>query len=59
MSQPLADAAGVYALLADGTTVQIRPANPGDFEAVKALLGDIASCIALTAAKSPGLAGLI
>src|SRR5215467_10008952 len=37
MSQPLADAAGVYALLADGTTVQIRPANPGDFEAVKAM----------------------
>jgi acyl-CoA synthetase (NDP forming)/GNAT superfamily N-acetyltransferase len=37
MSQPLADAAGVYALLADGTTVQIRPADPGDFAAVKAM----------------------
>ena len=37
MSQPLADAAGVYALLADGTTVQIRPASPGDFAAVKAM----------------------
>src|SRR5215469_8626397 len=37
MSQPLADAAGVYALLADGTTVQIRPAGPGDFAAVKAM----------------------
>ena len=30
-------ASGVYALLADGTTVQIRPAGPGDFEAVKAM----------------------
>jgi len=29
--------AGVYALLADGTTVQIRPAVSGDFEAVKAM----------------------
>jgi len=37
MSQPLADAAGVYALLADGTTVQIRPAGHGDFAAVKAM----------------------
>src|SRR5262249_1917936 len=37
MSQPLADAAGVYALLADGTTVQIRPAGHGDFAAVKAI----------------------
>ncbi len=27
----------VYALLADGTTVEIRPAGPGDFEAVKAM----------------------
>ena len=27
----------VYALLADGTTVQIRPAGPGDFAAVKAM----------------------
>ena len=37
MSRPLVDAAGVYALLADGTTVQIRPASPGDFAAVKAM----------------------
>jgi acyl-CoA synthetase (NDP forming)/GNAT superfamily N-acetyltransferase len=29
--------AQVYALLADGTTVEIRPAGPGDFEAVKAM----------------------
>ena len=29
--------AGVYALLADGTTVQIRSAVAGDFEAVKAM----------------------
>jgi acyl-CoA synthetase (NDP forming)/GNAT superfamily N-acetyltransferase len=28
---------GVYALLADGTTVEIRPAAPGDFEAIKAM----------------------
>jgi acyl-CoA synthetase (NDP forming)/GNAT superfamily N-acetyltransferase len=28
---------GVYALLADGTTVQIRPAAPEDFEAVRAM----------------------
>ena len=27
----------VYALLADGTTVQIRPAGPGDFNAVRAM----------------------
>jgi len=27
----------VYALLADGTTVQIRPATPDDFDAVKAM----------------------
>ncbi|MGO8893554.1 MAG: GNAT family N-acetyltransferase [Streptosporangiaceae bacterium] len=29
--------AQVYALLADGTTVEIRPAGPGDFDAVKAM----------------------
>src|SRR3984957_21325829 len=27
----------VYALLSDGTTVQIRPATPDDFDAVKAM----------------------
>jgi acyl-CoA synthetase (NDP forming)/GNAT superfamily N-acetyltransferase len=27
----------VYALLADGTTVEIRPAGPGDFDAVRAM----------------------
>ena len=27
----------MYALLADGTTVEIRPATPGDFDAVKAM----------------------
>jgi len=27
----------VYALLADGTTVEIRPAGPGDYDAVKAM----------------------
>ena len=27
----------VYALLADGTTVEIRPAGPDDFDAVKAM----------------------
>ena len=27
----------VYALLADGTTVEIRPATPDDFDAVKAM----------------------
>jgi acyl-CoA synthetase (NDP forming)/GNAT superfamily N-acetyltransferase len=33
-----AEAAGpVYALLADGGTVEIRPAGPGDFDAVKAM----------------------
>jgi acyl-CoA synthetase (NDP forming)/GNAT superfamily N-acetyltransferase len=33
-----AQAAGsVYALLADGSTVEIRPAGPGDFDAVKAM----------------------
>jgi GNAT superfamily N-acetyltransferase len=34
----MAQAVGpVYALLADGSTVQIRPAGPGDFDAVKAM----------------------
>jgi acyl-CoA synthetase (NDP forming)/GNAT superfamily N-acetyltransferase len=28
---------GVYALLADGTTIEIRPAGPADYEAVKAM----------------------
>ena len=37
MSQPVAHSAGVYALLADGSTVQIRPASAADFEAVKAM----------------------
>jgi len=27
----------VYALLADGTTIEIRPAVPADFDAVKAM----------------------
>ena len=30
-------AAGVYALLADGSTVEIRPAGPEDFDGVKAM----------------------
>ena len=33
----LAEAGRSYALLADGTTMIIRPAGPGDFEAVKGL----------------------
>src|SRR5260370_34344749 len=33
MTMPAADA--VYALLADGTTIQIRSAVPGDFDAVR------------------------
>jgi hypothetical protein len=34
----MAQAAGqAYALLADGTTVEIRPAGPADFDAVKAM----------------------
>ena len=37
MSHPVAATAGVYALLADGSTVQIRPAAAGDFAAVKAM----------------------
>jgi acyl-CoA synthetase (NDP forming)/GNAT superfamily N-acetyltransferase len=37
MSHPLAETAGVYALLADGATIQIRPAGPDDFAAVKAM----------------------
>lgn len=36
MSAP-ATAASVYALLADGTTIQIRPAAPGDLDAVTAM----------------------
>lgn len=34
---PVSATAGVYALLADGTTVEIRPAVPGDFDSVKAM----------------------
>ena len=34
MAQP---PTAVYALLADGTTVEIRPAVPADFDAVKAM----------------------
>jgi acyl-CoA synthetase (NDP forming)/GNAT superfamily N-acetyltransferase len=37
MSEPVAAPASVYALLADGRTVEIRPAAPGDFDAVKAM----------------------
>jgi acyl-CoA synthetase (NDP forming)/L-amino acid N-acyltransferase YncA len=37
MTHPVAATAGVYALLADGSTVQIRPASPDDFAAVKAM----------------------
>ena len=37
MSHPVAATAGVYALLADGSTVQIRAAAAGDFAAVKAM----------------------
>ena len=35
MAQEVSDP--VYALLADGTTVEIRPATPDDFDAVKAM----------------------
>src|SRR5580704_4245642 len=37
MSHPVAATAGVYALLADGSTVQIRAPAAGDFAAVKAM----------------------
>ena len=37
MNEPFMRPAGVYALLADGRTVQIRPAAAGDFAAVKAM----------------------
>jgi acyl-CoA synthetase (NDP forming)/L-amino acid N-acyltransferase YncA len=37
MSEPFMEPAGVYALLSDGRTVQIRPATPEDFAAVKAM----------------------
>src|SRR5215472_4077140 len=37
MSHPVPGTAGVYALLADGSTVQIRSAGSGDFTAVKAM----------------------
>ena len=37
MAQAGAGAGQVYALLADGTTVEIRPAGPDDFGAVKAM----------------------
>ena len=34
---------GTYALLADGTTVEIRPAMPGDLDAVKAMYAAMSS----------------
>src|SRR5487761_1471728 len=37
MNHPVSETAGVYALLADGSTVQIRHAVAGDFAAVKAM----------------------
>jgi acyl-CoA synthetase (NDP forming)/GNAT superfamily N-acetyltransferase len=37
MSHPVAATAGVYALLADGSTVQIRPAAAADLAAVQAM----------------------
>jgi acyl-CoA synthetase (NDP forming)/GNAT superfamily N-acetyltransferase len=37
MAQQEGTSGQVYALLADGTTVEIRPAGPGDFDAVKAM----------------------
>jgi len=41
MSEPSMTQAGVYALLSDGRTVQIRPAGPDDFAAVKAMHQDM------------------
>ena len=35
MTPPAASPAGVFALLTDGTTVEIRPARPGDLDAVR------------------------
>src|ERR1700754_2862373 len=37
MSEMASPAASVYALLADGRTVEIRPTTPADFDAVKAM----------------------
>ena len=37
VSPGTAPPASVYALLTDGTTIEIRPASPGDFGAVKAM----------------------
>jgi acyl-CoA synthetase (NDP forming)/GNAT superfamily N-acetyltransferase len=37
MSEPVSSRASVYALLADGRTVEIRPASPADYTAVKAM----------------------
>ena len=37
MSEPVTTPASVYALLADGRTVEIRAATAADFEAVKAM----------------------
>jgi acyl-CoA synthetase (NDP forming)/GNAT superfamily N-acetyltransferase len=37
MSEPVTEPTGVYALLSDGRTVQIRPAGPDDFAAIKAM----------------------
>src|SRR6266853_1668139 len=39
MAQQVDGSSQVYALLADGTTVEIRPAGPEDFDAVKAMHG--------------------
>jgi acyl-CoA synthetase (NDP forming)/GNAT superfamily N-acetyltransferase len=37
MSEPVSRPVSVYALLADGRTVEVRPATPADFDAVKAM----------------------
>ncbi|HMD93175.1 MAG TPA: hypothetical protein VKG80_11085 [Trebonia sp.] len=37
MTHPVTQPTGVYALLADGSTVQVRPASAADFEAVKTM----------------------
>ena len=52
MSHPVAATAGVYALLADGSTVQIRAAAAGDFAAGQ----DHAALLALYGAEVVGVA---
>ena len=53
MGEPFMSPAGVYALLSDGRTVQIRPAAPDDFAAVTKIGADSGWLLAATTPPHP------